>query len=122
LPDAIPPERDTTVVYALTRVDVSGRITDHEILDALGWQPGNRLASTFDEPGALALRPDPAGRMVVAPRQRITLPALLRHRCAISLGDTVFLTALTQHGVLLMRTLAWLDQALASHNRAGQPA
>jgi hypothetical protein len=37
--------RDTTMLYGVGRVDESGRVSNRDIVRALGWQPGEKLES-----------------------------------------------------------------------------
>jgi bifunctional DNA-binding transcriptional regulator/antitoxin component of YhaV-PrlF toxin-antitoxin module len=115
LPLARPPAlAPVAVVYALGRVDDSGRIIDRAVTGALGWRGGDRLTLTA-EGGVVLARRDPGGMVTLPDRPRVVIPASLRHRCGLRPGDPVLLAALPGQDALAAWPLAVVDQALRAH-------
>jgi hypothetical protein len=115
LPLARPPA-DTPVaaVYALGRIDDSGRIIDRAVTGALGWRGGDRLTLTA-EAGMVLARRDPGGIVTLPARPRVAIPASLRRRCGLRSGDRVLLAALPGQDALAAWPLTVVDQALRAH-------
>jgi bifunctional DNA-binding transcriptional regulator/antitoxin component of YhaV-PrlF toxin-antitoxin module len=103
-----------TAVYALGRVDDSGRIIDRAVTGALGWRGGDRLTLTA-QGGMVLARRDPGGMVTLPDRPRVAIPASLRHRCGLRPGDPVLLAALPGQDALAAWPLAVVDQALRAH-------
>lgn len=99
------------------RVDASGRVAERAVIGALGWQSGDRLAMSLVE-GSVLVRPDPAGVFVLSGRPYVVLPARVRLRCGVRVGDQVLLAAWPEHGVLLVHPLAAVEAMLAEHHAA----
>lgn len=116
LPTLHPHSRLTTALYALARIDRSGRIADHTTTAALGWRPGDSLIATVND-ATITLRPSPDGTTAISPKRHPVLPAALRHRCRIHTGDQLFLIALPHRDLLLIHTLRHLDTLFARHER-----
>jgi hypothetical protein len=77
LPLARPPaDTPVTAVYALGRIDDSGRIIDRAVTGALGWHSGDRLTLTA-EAGMVLARRDPGGMVTLPARPRVAIPRVL---------------------------------------------
>jgi hypothetical protein len=106
-----PPE---DVVYGIGRIDASGRIADRAVISALGWQGGDLLTLTADA-GVVTARRDPGGMIILPARAHIAIPAALRRRCGLLLGDRVLLAAVPSADTLTAYSLAVVDQAIRAH-------
>lgn len=106
-----------SAVYGMGRVDASGRVAERAVIGALGWQPGDRLAMSLIH-GSVLVRPDAAGVFVLSGRPYVVLPAAVRLRCGVRVGDQVLLAARPDRGVLLVHPLAVLEAMLAEHHAA----
>jgi len=102
------------VVYGISRIDASGRVTDRAIACALGWREGDRLTLTA-EPGVVTARRDPRGMVTVPARACIAIPAVLRRRCGLRAGDRILLAGLPGQEILAAYSFAVVDQALRAH-------
>jgi hypothetical protein len=102
------------VVYGLGRIDSSGRICDQAIVTALGWAGGDLLTLTA-RAGVVTARRDPGGMVTLSGRAYISIPAALRHRCALEAGDQVLLAAIPGGNTLAVYSLAVVDQAIRAH-------
>ena len=115
LPLARPPAgAPVAAVYALGRIDDSGRIIDRALTGALGWRGGDRLTLTAGE-GMVLARRDPGGMVILPARPRLAIPASLRRRCGLRPGDRVLLAALPWEDALAAWPLSVVDQALRAH-------
>jgi hypothetical protein len=115
LPLASPPAAaPLAVVYALGRIDDSGRIIDRVLTGALGWVGGDRLTLTAGE-GMVLARRDPHGMVTLPARPRVAIPACLRRRCGLRADDRVLLAALPGQDALAAWPLPVVDRALRAH-------
>jgi|SRR5690348_5787556 len=102
------------VVYGTGRIDASGRVTDQAVSCALGWCEGDRLTLTAS-PGVVTARRDPGGMVTVPARACVAIPAVLRRRCGLRLGDRVLLAAVLGQEMLAAYSFAVVDRALRAH-------
>lgn len=109
LPPLPEPGRPSGAVYALARIDASGRIADHTTPTALHWHPGDPLTATLQPGPSITVLADPHGPLTLTAKRHVTLPAPLRRASGIHTGDLVFLAALPHHHVLLIHPLSYLD-------------
>ncbi|WP_297538054.1 AbrB/MazE/SpoVT family DNA-binding domain-containing protein [Amycolatopsis sp.] len=112
---SVPTPRTNTAVYGLAAVDRRGRIADHAIVHALGWQPGTRL-DIRETHGLLLIHADPRGVFSVTKQGHLRLPAPVRHRCCLVPGDRVLLAADPDRGLLIVHPPAALDDILAQRH------
>jgi hypothetical protein len=111
-------------VYGLAAVDRRGRIADHAIMHALGWQPGTRL-DIRETRGLLLIHADPHGMFSVTTQGHLRLPAPIRHHCCLIPGDRVLLAANPSRDLLVIHPPAALDDMLAQRHAGilgGDPA
>jgi hypothetical protein len=107
---AVPAE----VVYGFGRIDASGRVADRAITGVLGWRPGDRLALAADA-GVVIARRDPGGMVTVPPRPYLVIPAALRRRCGLRVGDRMLLAVFPVQDTLAAYSFAVVHQALRAH-------
>lgn len=122
LPEALRSCR--TWFYGIGPIDASGCVADRAIADALGWRSGDRLTLTA-EAGVVAVRRDPHGMVTLPASRYIVIPAALRHRCGLTVGDMVLLAARPGQDTLAAYPFAVVDQAIRAHlpfPRRGRPA
>jgi hypothetical protein len=98
------------------RLDSSGRVTEQSTVERLRWSATDRLTTTAHGSDAVIIRRDASGAFELSGRRRIRIPSSLRARCALTAGDQVLLAASTHHDVLLVYTMAALDQLLSTHH------
>ena len=113
------------VVYALARIDASGRICERAVITALGWAGGDRLTLTA-EAGVVTARRDPGGMVTVPERAYLVIPAALRRRCGLEPGDRVLLAGAPADETLTAYSLAVVHEAIRArgvfpHAHGGQP-
>jgi bifunctional DNA-binding transcriptional regulator/antitoxin component of YhaV-PrlF toxin-antitoxin module len=120
-PPAYPGSAATDVLYRLSSVDASGRISDRVVTDALGWCAGDRLTLTATG-GIVLIRRDRDGPVTLPPRPRIAIPAGLRRRCRLSAGDQVLLAAYLSLDAIAAYSLPVVDRALHPSVSTAQPA
>ena len=114
------PPAPEDVVYGIGRIDASGRIADRTVTSALGWSGGDRLTLTADADVVTARR-DPAGMITLPARAYIAIPAALRRRCSLRLGDRVLLAADSSAGTLTAYCLGVVGQAIRAHGASPHP-
>ncbi len=117
LPMAVAPEVPAVpdeVVYGTGRIDESGRVRDRAMTAMLGWQPGDRLTFTAAA-GVVIARRDPAGMVTMPAKPYLVIPAALRRRCGLRVGDHVLPAASPGEDTLTAYSFAVVDQALRAH-------
>lgn len=115
VPDLQQLPRDGSMLYGIGRVDASGRVAAQEIVDALGWRPGDEV-EVIVAPRAIVMRTSPGGLVCVPQRPCVVIPGTARRRRGISPGDHVLLAAAPEHGVVIVHTLSELDEMLAGYH------
>ena len=60
--------RDTTTLYGVGRVDASGRVSNRDIVRALGWRPGDKL-EVIPAPGGIVIASSLDGLLSVPVKQ-----------------------------------------------------
>ncbi|MBB4677250.1 hypothetical protein HNR67_003368 [Crossiella cryophila] len=104
---------DTSMRYGMGTVDASGRVAERTVVRSLSWQQGDRLQLRVVA-NVLVLRAEPLGQTTVVSGPYVAIPAPVRIRVGIRVGDRVLLAAAPAHEVLLVLTSAVLDVALVS--------
>ena len=103
------------MLYGIGRVDSSGRVANREIVEALHWQPGDRLEIVL-MPSAIVIRACPDGLLRVPQRPAIVIPRPGRTLHRIEAGDHVLLAAAPAYDLVIVHTLSALDDMLASYH------
>ncbi len=109
--------RDGSMLYGIGRVDASGRVANHAIIEALGWRNGDKLDVVMAS-RAIVIRQSPVGLFSVPQRPCIVIPATARRQCDIEAGDHVLLAAAPEYGVVIVHTLSALDDMIAGYHSA----
>jgi hypothetical protein len=104
------------MLYGIGRVDSSGRAANREIIEALHWQPGDRLETVL-MPRAIVIRACPDGPLRVPQRPAIVIPRPARTLHRIEAGDHVLLAAAPAYDLVIVHTLSALDDMLAGMSR-----
>jgi bifunctional DNA-binding transcriptional regulator/antitoxin component of YhaV-PrlF toxin-antitoxin module len=84
--------RTSTVVYGLSALDDRGRLADRVIMRVLGWAAGLQV-DIRETGGVLTVLTDPEGAYQITTQGHLRLPAPLRHRCGLQIGDRILLAA-----------------------------
>jgi bifunctional DNA-binding transcriptional regulator/antitoxin component of YhaV-PrlF toxin-antitoxin module len=113
--------RDTTMLYGVGRVDPSGRITNRDIVRALGWKPGDKL-DVIPALGGIVILSSPDGLLTVSAGPRIVIPAAARRIHNIETGDHVLLAAAPEYGIVIIHTRQAINDMLAHYHSAFPPA
>jgi hypothetical protein len=117
LPLAAPPDSPPApceTPYGIGRIDASGRVPGRAVTCALGWRSGDRLTLTASA-GVIVARRDAGGTAVVASREYLVIPAVLRRRCGLRAGDLLLLAAVPGQDALAAYPIAVVDEALRAH-------
>lgn len=114
LPDLHRLSHDTTVLYDVGRVDASGRVTNTDLVRALGWQAGDKL-EVVTALGGIVILTSPDGRFCVPRKPRI-IPAAARHLHDIGPGDHVLLAAAPEFGIVIIHTRQTMNEMLAHYH------
>jgi hypothetical protein len=107
--------RDVSMLYGMSKIDASGRISDRPIVRALGWSPGQPL-DIREVSRAVVICSDPDGPYALTDRPCAAVPAILRVRCGLLSGCRAFLAAAPEHGVLVVHSLAALDEMVLRYH------
>jgi bifunctional DNA-binding transcriptional regulator/antitoxin component of YhaV-PrlF toxin-antitoxin module len=113
--------RDTTVLYGVGRVDVSGRVSNQEIVRALGWRPGDRLEVILTLGGIVVLS-SPEGLLSMSVKPYIVIPAAARRLHNIEAGDHVLLAAAPEYGFVVIHTRQAMNDMLARYHSSFPPS
>jgi hypothetical protein len=108
-------DRLPDAVYALARIDASGRIADHTTPTALDWHPGDQLVAEAVDSTTIVVHREAGGPTTVTAKRHVVIPTPSRHRCGIHPGDQVFLAALPHTNVLHIHPLTYLDTLYTQH-------
>jgi hypothetical protein len=100
--------------YAISSIDVWGRIADRSCLRTLGWYAGLAIA-TFVIGDAVAVAPRPNAALTIGQQGHVRLPAETRRACRIDTDDRLFLLAVHHQELLLVLTMATLDVMVNRH-------
>lgn len=90
LPSLADPPPRSTLLIGIAAVDRSGRLREHDLVTALGWQSGDRFSVAVTSQMAVLTRDD-TGRFHLDPRRQFFLPSPARARLGIDRGDRVVL-------------------------------
>ena len=112
---------DASMLYGMGRVDTSGRVANGDIVEALSWQPGDKLEMILSQ-GAIVIRASPDGLFSVPRRPRIIIPARARRDCSIRPGDHVLLAAAPDYGIVIVYPLPVVDEMIARYHSASSTA
>jgi hypothetical protein len=112
--------RDTTMLYDVGRVDESGRISNRDIVRALGWQPGDRL-DVIPALGGIVMLSSPDGLLIVPAKPFIVIPAPARRLHNIETGDHVLLAAAPEYRLVIIHTRQAINDMLALYH-SGSPS
>lgn len=116
----LPPlPRAGSLCYGMGRVDSSGRVLDRSLVDALGWDRGDRLQLTLVAGSVVAHR-HPAGVFTLTSQRYLVLPAPVRKRCGFTTGERVLLAADPQYGVVVIHPLSALDTMITAYHASRQ--
>jgi bifunctional DNA-binding transcriptional regulator/antitoxin component of YhaV-PrlF toxin-antitoxin module len=113
--------RDTTMLYDVGRVDVSGRISTRDIIRALGWQPGDKL-DVISALGGIVVLSSPDGLLTMSAKPCILIPATARRLHNIETGDHVLLAAAPEYGIVIVHTRQAINDMLARYHSESPPA
>jgi hypothetical protein len=108
--------RETSMLYQICHIDSSGRIASRTVIDALHWQPGDRLDMAFT-PNAVVIRPATGGVLHVLPRRCVVIPASARRFLDVGPADQVLLAATPEYQVLIVHSIHAMDDMLAAFYR-----
>ena len=116
--------RQAGLVYALSRLDASGRLSAVTVLAALRWPTAVRLAAGVVG-ASVVFRPDRNGLFALDPKRKVVLPRTLRRPCRLQTGDQALLVADTRENILAIHPMTTLDRLVLAHHTAllvGDPA
>ncbi|MFV2104878.1 hypothetical protein, partial [Micromonospora sp. LOL_024] len=108
----LPERRASTRVYGVAALEGSGRLRDRAVVRALGWGPGTRL-DIRENGGVIVVRADAQGVFRLTGQGYLRLPASVRHWCGLTPGDRLLLAADPALGVLVVYSVAALDEFVA---------
>jgi bifunctional DNA-binding transcriptional regulator/antitoxin component of YhaV-PrlF toxin-antitoxin module len=112
--------RDTTVLYDVGRVDASGRVTNTDLIRALGWQVGDKL-EVVTALGGIIILASPDGLFSVPRKPRLVIPAAARRQHDIGPGDHVLLAAAPEFGLVIIHTRQAMNEMLARYHSTFTP-
>jgi hypothetical protein len=103
------------VLYGFALLDRDGRFHARRVAASLGWLIGARLTAASRGP-AIAITPNPAGRLSLNNEWHLRLPLALRASRHLAAGTGVLLAADPGHDELVVYPPAALDVMIAGWN------
>jgi hypothetical protein len=110
-----PEEESHSMYYAVTAIDVWGRLADRSALTALRWRPGLAVAVSIIRE-AVAVIPHHDSRHTVNQQGHLRLPATVRHLSRLKAGDRLLLAACLDRDVLIAYPMAALDAMVLAYH------
>lgn len=102
-----------TKVCGVSTLDSSGRIADAAVVPTLGWTLGASLDMQVRD-GLVVITPHPDAVFVLSHPWHLRLPAAVRRRCGLRIGDRVLLVADPPAERLVVHSPAAIEAMLAS--------
>nr|BFE56483.1 hypothetical protein GCM10020063_010090 [Dactylosporangium thailandense] len=106
---------------SITTVDDSGRLADRSTVRLLGWKPGDRLDITV-QVGVGRIVATNDGRLSVAARGYVRIPAAARRLLGVDCGDRVLVMIKPEQNALLMYPMATVTSMLMQAEAPDNPA
>jgi bifunctional DNA-binding transcriptional regulator/antitoxin component of YhaV-PrlF toxin-antitoxin module len=102
------------LLLGLAAINRSGRLSEQRLVSALGWAPGDRLATeaTHD---MIIIRRSADGPFTLDSRGQVFLPHGLQTLFSITTGDRVVLVAVPQHDMLIIHTISTIAGLIATY-------
>lgn len=113
LPERRPRSRGGPVQYRIAAVDHRGRMAEASLMRLLGWGPGEQV-EVVEKSGIVLVHRHPRGSSSLTRRGHVQLPLATRRWCGVDAGDRLLLAAVPDFGVLLVHTMAALDDMVRS--------
>ena len=108
-------QRITTAKYTVTTSDRHGRLADRSLLKAMGWAAGQNLTIRPGQaPDTIVIRAETAGPAALSSHGFLRLPSAVRYWCHIREGDRVLIAGYPDSGLVVVCTLATLDDMINS--------
>lgn len=109
--------RDGSAPYRIAAVDHRGRVAESSLMRLLGWEPGARVEVAMRS-GVVLVRRSSSAAFRLTRRGHVQLPLAVRRWCDLGAGDRVLLAAAPDADVLVVHTMAALDDMVrAFHTR-----
>jgi hypothetical protein len=107
---------DRSLQYAIGRIDESGKVSATQILDCLGWHPGDHLVVSVER-GVVVFQRDPAGSVTVSKRRILVIPASARRACGIQPADSLLLVAAADFATVVVHPPSALDTMVTLYHQ-----
>lgn len=108
----------SSIVYAICRIDESGRFHDKDIIETAAWFPGERLQVQFIS-GVAAFAPTPYGPLTVARRRSISVPAHLQRLLGLESKDRALLAAAPESRIVIVYPKSAIDEMVHRFHSVG---
>lgn len=115
------PAHASATQYAVTRIDINGRLGDRSLLQTLGWEAGHPVAVSLAA-GAIMVTSRPGSRETLTSQGHLRLPTSVRRGCRLKPGDRLLLAAHPDAELLVAYTPSALDQMVLSYHTTHQLA
>lgn len=109
------PASSSTTYYAVSSIDVNGRLGDRSPLQTLGWGPGHPVAVSLAS-GTIVVASQPRSRVTVTRQGHLRLPTSVRRACRLEPGDRLLLAAYPDRDLLVAYTASTLDHMLLTYH------
>ncbi|MGH3757160.1 hypothetical protein [Actinophytocola sp.] len=108
---------DGSLRYAISRIDGYGKVPAAQLLDSLGWHPGDRLTVAVERNIAIFQR-DLTGVSTITRRRALVMPIATRRACGLTTGDSLLLAAAAQFDVIVAHPPAVLDKMMTLYHQS----
>jgi hypothetical protein len=108
--------QDTSMVYAMARVDQWGTVAARSILDTLDWRPGDRL-NIRAQRDLVVVHLDNRGLYSLPRKRVVVVPSAVRNSAHIHSGDTVLLAATPKHSILIIHAASAINTMMTLYHK-----
>jgi hypothetical protein len=112
----ISPIQHSLTHYAVTTMDIWGRLADRSSLRVLQWRPGRPVTISIVDGAVVVAACHRLGRSSITRQGHLRLPASVRHQCRLDAGDRLLLVACPDRGLLLAYPTPVLDTMVLAYH------
>jgi hypothetical protein len=114
------PASSSAMYYAVSSIDVNGRLGDRSPLQTLGWGPGHPVAVSLTS-GTIVVASQSRSRVTVTRQGHLRLPSSVQRACRLKPGDRLLLAACPDRDLLVAYTASALDHILLTYHSTVPP-
>lgn len=114
LPSLVQGVKPQAALFAVTSVDVSGRLADRRPVQALGWFAG-RTVEVIGRSNAITATARHGGQCTIGRQGHLVLPSPVRRSCGVEPGHRLLVLAYPDRSLLVAYTMTALELMLSRY-------